>query len=293
MSKYLWFLLVVFLVGISIAVFLTSVQQKQTANENEVEHQDLQPIKSWDEALFSVGLKKYQPTADSPKITGSVIPHHLVANEMIIDVLSRIQAQNPESIFLLTPNHYEQGSTAVITSNKNWETPFGTTYIDKDIINKLTESDLVSIENDALSNEHAVAGLVHYFKYFLPDTKIIPLAVSNTLTLQSISEISALLESVSTPETVIVTSVDFSHYLSSEESDKRDTLTIEAIKNDDYELLRSFSNEYLDSPSALITHLLLMKKYEHSLTEIKNSNSGTMLSEPNSEGTSYFELIWE
>lgn len=247
----------------------------------------------WDEQLFNVAMAKATSPSQEKPILGAIIPHHLIANHMIIDVLKRLKKNPPQHIVLITPNHYEEGSTAAITSDWDWETPFGTYKTNSDVVQTLTKSSLISINHDALAKEHAIAGLVHYFKFFLPDSLIIPIAVSNTLRLHEIQALSELLKNEIPRDAVIITSVDFSHYLSSEESDKRDKVTLPAIEKADYSQILTFSNEYVDSPSAVVVHLVLMKEKKAVMKYIENTNSGTLLDDPHTEGTSYFELIWE
>lgn len=285
-------LLVVSAVGVgiySVAGTKNEVSETVTTRASQGIHKQA----FWDEPLFNVAVAEATTPDQYSAVLGAVIPHHLIANHLIIDLLLRLQKNPPKHIVLLTPNHYEEGSTPAITSDKDWETPFGTYKTQYPVVQSLIQNPLISIEHEAIAKEHAIAGLVHYFQFFLPESEIIPIAVSNTLTFNEIQALTEVLQSGLPKDAVIITSVDFSHYLSSEESEKRDEVTLAAIKKEDYAQILSFSNEYVDSPSALLIHLLLMEKVSAQLTTVENTNSGILLNEPYTEGTSYFELIWE
>lgn len=290
--------LTVLLLAVAICVLLLNRNREAISETSATTVQERTPLgihrqAFWDEQLFNVAMAKATSPAQEKPVLGAIIPHHLIANHMIIDVLKRLQKKPPQHVVLITPNHYEEGSTAAITSDWDWETPFGTYKTNSEIVQTLTESQLISINHDALAKEHAIAGLVHYFQFFLPDSLVIPIAVSNTLRLHEIQALSELLKNELPKDAVIITSVDFSHYLSSEESDKRDKVSLSAIEKADYSQILTFSNEYVDSPSAVVVHLLLMNEKKVVMRNIENTNSGTLLGDPHTEGTSYFELIWE
>ena len=73
---------------------------------------------------------------------------------------------------------------------------------------------------------------------------------------------------------VFVASVDFSHYLKGRDAAKRDEVTLDAIKGKDYSRLLMMGDEYLDSPSSIVTLLKVMEKSgSGSMEVIHNSNS--------------------
>ena len=94
-------------------------------------------------------------------------------------------------------------------------------------------------------------------------------------------------------KTVIVASVDFSHYLPKEEAIKKDKESLEAIKNFNYERIYSFGNDNLDSPPSIATLLSTMEKSGFTNIEVLgNSNSVEILGAESPQTTSYFNIAF-
>lgn len=229
-------------------------------------------------------------------IQGGIIPHDITHGEYIAHFFQNLQDQNPEYILLIGPNHYEHGSTPLITSSANWTTQSGTLETASDIVNELLTYGSFSESNDIIENEHTISGIVPYFSYFLPETKLIPLIFKAEVTLYEIDLLIELLENVLPENTVIVAAVDFSHYLTSGEATENDKVTAEALQSLDYQTLLSFGprfNDYLDSPPSIAFLLRWLEK--HNITEstiLYNTNSGLLANNPNQPTTSYFEVIY-
>lgn len=93
--------------------------------------------------------------------------------------------------------------------------------------------------------------------------------------------------------TVVIASIDFSHYLSAPEADKMDIITWKAITSWDFETIRTMDNDNLDSvPSitAILTAMDAASAKNIDLTGHNNSSRITGISYDYT--TSYFTMFF-
>mgnify|MGYP001023267138 FL=1 len=103
----------------------------------------------------------------------------------------------------------------------------------------------------------------------------------------------ALYDNINADETLFIASVDFSHYLTLEEADKMDLISIDAIQNKDIQKIMSFNNDNLDSPISIVTMLKMMDKTGTSKEfMLRNSNSELILKKKFDETTSYITYLF-
>ena len=103
---------------------------------------------------------------------------------------------------------------------------------------------------------------------------------------------SALAQYIKRKGTIIIASVDFSHYLPENIAADKDKESFEAIKNFDYEKIHRFGNDNLDSPLSIIVLLHALKRVNASeLKLIKNLNSEYFTKSNSKETTSYFTIL--
>jgi AmmeMemoRadiSam system protein B len=91
---------------------------------------------------------------------------------------------------------------------------------------------------------------------------------------------------------LVIGSVDFSHYLTAEQSEKEDQITIKAILNKDYSTISTFHNDNMDSPSTVNALLKVTDMLGSNKMLWRNSNSFKVLNRDINNTTSYFELVF-
>ena len=247
----------------------------------------------YDPVLFKKGLIRRDTYRENAHILGGIIPHHLLSSCLIADFFARISPQQPETIILIGPNHHEAGDFRVITSNGGWQTQFGMIFPQKLLVDEIENQNLAGIDDTVLENEHSVSGIMDYIHYYLPETQVVPLILSGKLDFAEITRLADFLKEKISEKTILVSSVDFSHYLSVAEADKKDELTIEFMKSHDYESLLRLNNDHFDSPPAIVTQLLTMSMIgAPEFDIISHTNSGIILKNPYTETTSHFEIIF-
>lgn len=247
-----------------------------------------------DEAIVSAAISRSSGSLPGFSIlAGGVTPHHLLAAEMIADFYRTISSSGPERIILLGPNHAEAGPGKIISSFSGWETAFGKVLPDISAIKNLENEGFLKTETLVLANDISLTSQLPFLASFFPQAKVIPLLLSGRLSLEESEIFAGRLFSFVDDKTLVIASVDFSHYLSSVEAAKKDEITWEAICNFDYPRLYSFNSDHLDSPPSLGILLMIMDKLGAKPVLLKNLTSGQLTGDFTSSSTSYFTFVFE
>lgn len=271
------------------------VSTKSTKSHQSSSARPAHPLKFFERESFFRGIAQAETenySFPSP-ITGGIIPHHLLPSYMIGDFFRRLALQKPHTIVLVGPNHHELGNYPGLSSLYNWQTPFGDVEPETSLIEDLVVSDMVRIDEEVAENEHSVAGIMPFIKYYLPEVRVVPLIVSGRMNYSEIEALAKVLTQHMTGGIVMVASVDFSHYLPSHIAYEKDRETLEIIKNFDYRRLMAFNNDYLDSPSAIAILLMMMQLVgKTNMQEVSHTNSGEIMGDSTIPTTSYFSLVF-
>lgn len=228
-----------------------------------------------------------------PNIRGGVVPHHLYPSFILADFFKRLAVSPPKTLVILGPNHLERGEGKFLTGFYGWETPFGQVRTNRSIILELVDNNLAVIDENVLPLDHSVAGILPYVKYYLPDTKIVPILLSGFINEAEADQLADFLSAYISEDTVLVAAVDFSHYLNNPGAKKKDAITLTLMQQRRYREILSLNNHYLDSPAAMVTLLKTMDKIGAGQTEVLHqTNSGELQANDSIETTSYFSIVF-
>lgn len=213
------------------------------------------PVEFFDERAFALARRavESQPRRPMPGARALIIPHHWTAAPLIVGPLRDLAStREVRRVILIGPNHTNSGRATMITSDRRWATPFGTTgEPDADAFAALASAG-VGIEPDVLTYEHSVAGIVPAIRHALPGASIVPLIIKRTATSEDVARIAATLAPLLADEgTVIVASVDFSHGLPREVAQSRNAETRAILERMAASELLALGNDHLDSPAAI------------------------------------------
>lgn len=233
-----------------------------------------------------------KPAIAESRVISAVIPHHLVASRLLNDALEVLSRQETDRIILVGPNHFNKGSR-IISGLYGWETPEGVVQADEKAIRRLLEQGLAVRDENVLEKEHSIGALVPLIKHYLPKAKVVPLILHHDVSLQEIDVLLRELEPFLDEKSVLIASVDFSHYLTRREAQAKDQETLNYMQAFDYQNLYRLGNDYLDSPASLAAAFRLAEKQGlKEFTVLDNTNSGLILQNDFIETTSYFTLIF-
>jgi AmmeMemoRadiSam system protein B len=244
----------------------------------------------FDMELFMKGESDKKMFPIKGRVLGAIVPHHILASYLMSSLFDSLPGDY-DTVFILGPNHKEEGEALAYTSKAAWQTEFGTVKASSRRIDSLS-GEVVKIDDGIISEEHSVAVPINYIKKYLPEAEVVPLVLNEAYSVKDISGLSKLLLPFMNERTLVLASVDFSHYLTASEAEKMDKLTLKAIAEGDYTKLNEFNSDNLDSSSSMILIDMLMKeKGSGNLQVLENSNSYA-LTNYNKDVTSYIVGVY-
>ncbi len=241
--------------------------------------------------LFACPIKA--PTEEAHvKVFSGVVPHHLLAKDIIEDFYLKLSNKaKPETIILLSPDHFHQceiNETDLIMP----ESPvIQDINIDIEGISELKQALSILQDDSTVFLDHGVMNHFPYIKKYFPEVSLIPMVVSQNLTEDNAKSITEWIFDNLKSETIIIASVDFSHYL------PKEIAAIHDIKSK--RVLMNFETEQFENIEVDSWQSLYIARY---FSELQGINSYTLIAEKNSndyfpderlsETTSYFSIIF-
>ena len=184
-----------------------------------------------DTDLFRAALVKARaPTLPRVRVTGLVVPHLLVAADLIATGFEAVVRSGtvPRRVILLVPDHYKRSVRPFATTRRDFGTVFGRVRADPGAVEQLLRSDLVEA-SDLFAYEHGVAALLPFLRQAFPRARIVPVAVSVASRRYHWDAMVASLRPLLDAHTLVVQSTDFSHYRNRGEADDDDQRTLNAL----------------------------------------------------------------
>jgi len=229
-------------------------------------------------------------------IVSGVVPHHLLAKDIMEDFFSYISSQEkPKTIVILSPDHFQSGilmennSFITIPLDSN-EKEFKNLKIDTLLWEKLLKENKMILNNSAVIAEHGVTVLLPYIKKYFPETNILPILIPADITKEQMEQLAETIDKNTLLDTIIVASVDFSHYLPSQAADFHDVKSIRILLNFEEE---NFKNIEVDCWQALYAARLFTKLRQEEVPRIiAHKNSVDFLNLGLEETTSYFSVVF-
>lgn len=292
-SRLLKILFSVLALGLLISFFYKNIETDKNIDNTPISY--IHPAYFFESDTFTdaVGRVKESNKKYPKPILGGVVPHHLLPSFIIADFFKNLAEQNPDTIILIGPNHYELGNRPVLSSLGGWDTPFGVVEPNKEIIDEFYTKNHVDFNDKVLDEEHSMGGIMPFIKHYLPNAKVVPIILSGNLKMNEIENLANTLASKVNKKTVIVASVDFSHYQVEAQAKINDEVTLQLMEDNDYSKMIDLSSAYIDSPTSIITLLMVMKKVgKKDFDLVYHTNAGEILRDPYHEVTSYFSFVF-
>lgn len=228
-----------------------------------------------------IGENSTQPTG----IEGLLVNHHLLASNLIAQAFEQAKTTEQRTVVLLSPNHFNQGNSRMITTNNSWITPYGKLLADRNIVGKLKNSGLVAVDDQPFVKEHGVSGLVAFIKKSLPNSRIVPIIFKTSTTPSQTKELANYLLKILPKDALIVASLDMSHYVADKIADSNDDKTVAALEKLD---VSGVDKLEVDSRSAFSVLVETMKLRDAKFTLLARSSSARLSGSNNPlDNTSY------
>jgi len=230
-------------------------------------------------------------------IASGVVPHHGVAQEIIEKFFKYISSkEKPENIIILSPDHFnatnlvEKSFISVDISTKE----FYDLAINNSLLEKLKNKNL-AFDTYAIDFDHGITELLPYIKKSFPDSSILPIIIASKATKEDVEELIRSINGYVGSKTIIIASVDFSHYLPPSAADLHDVKSIATLI--DFKK-SNFENIEADSWQSLYgTRYFAKLRNSESSNVIERGKSSDFMKYDDSidkDGiTSYFSVVFE
>jgi AmmeMemoRadiSam system protein B len=215
----------------------------------------------YDEQTFFTSVRVADTLTHAPSpIAGAIVPHDWRGGEYITWLFRSLAANPPATVVVIGPNHDNEGYPGVLTSLLPWSTPFGVVQPDRERIGALVSQRAISVDEEVLTTEHSVAGIMPAISYYLPEANVVPLIIRGDATLEDSERLGRQLASVIASDTLVVAAVDFSHDLVASASERNNSVTLRALNDWNGAALLTLNNQYLDSPESIVALMAAMRQ---------------------------------
>lgn len=219
---------------------------------------------------------------------GVVSPHagYFYSGDIAAKVYSYIEI--PDTIIILGPNHNGLGGFYSLSGADYWKTPLGQVRVNKELTESIIKySPFIQIDDTSHMYEHSIEVQLPFLQYFKEDFSIVPISIMG----YELKELLILAKGIINAlngyggEVLIVSSTDFSHYVSLDEAKHLDDIAIGKILSiDSVGLWEKVKEKRISmcgvAPTTMMLEILKNKVSEAKL--IKYATSGDVSGEPNS-----------
>jgi AmmeMemoRadiSam system protein B len=238
--------------------------------------------------VFAAAIRACRAEPLPQKINGVTVPHHLLAADLIAGAFARLRGKGYRRIIIVSPDHFSRSASPFAVTRRNFETVLGKLNIDKAAVCRLLGNPLVT-ESALFSQEHGIRALLPFIAHYFPKARIVPIAIHHKSLQAEWDSLAQTLAPLLTPDTLLVQSTDFSHYLAPEEARQRDQETLRVLSGGDpQQVLTLTEPANLDSRACQYLQLLLQRQvFGAGPTVMANRNSQEYAAEPLKKTTSY------
>jgi poly-gamma-glutamate synthesis protein (capsule biosynthesis protein) len=241
-------------------------------------------------ALFEPALAGVRARPPLPGLTGLIVPHHLLARQLIADGFALAAAAGAwERVVILGPDHFNLGQTPVTAVDAHFDTPFGVLACDLRRVRRLAAVPGVSC-SDLFFREHGFGSLLPFVKHYLPDARVCAVAIRACAGRALLDRVAERLLEVLDTRTLVVQSTDFSHGLPLAGAEAMDAEAARVVRlGAPAGALGLHQPGHIDSAAALYLQGRLQREFFHGRpVPLDHGNAQDHVDEPLADSTSYF-----
>ncbi|MFA6254442.1 MAG: AmmeMemoRadiSam system protein B [Patescibacteria group bacterium] len=210
-----------------------------------------------------------QESTSTPRIL--IVPHagYVYSGQVASYIFKQLEGTDIKRAIILGPSHHFPAAGLYISSATAWQTPLGEVKV-ADLNDELAKENNFEVNDSIHQPEHAIEIELPFLQAILPNIEIVPIVVGE-LNSQEQTDFAQILNKSFDAQTVLVVSVDLSHYHPYQEAEKLDNQSIQDILNlDDIGVI----DDEIDAPWAVASILKLAKQNGWQPKLLKYANSG-------------------
>ncbi len=249
---------------------------------------------NWDWILSLEGQDKIDAN-----VRVAILPHDANSHKELTVFYRGLATANPEvkNIVVIAPNHFEKGTENVQTASRGFQTADGVLKPKGNLLKGLELNEAGKIENATFEKEHGITMEVGYIKRFFPKADFLPIVLKAETTPREVDALVLWMTSnLAAEKTLVLGSIDFSHYLTKAQADRNDAKTLAQIKLMNLNKLPTSDAkcEFLDSPMTLRAVIQYARAVGgEKLSVVRHDNTADILNKPNlASTTSHFYMTF-
>ncbi|QPC90838.1 AmmeMemoRadiSam system protein B [Mesorhizobium sp. INR15] len=183
-----------------------------------------------DAQLFKDAIAKVADVEPSnQRLTGIVVPHHLLAADLVALGFHAASGFRYKRIIILSPDHFHKTHKLYATALRGFDTVLGPIAADTQAV-RLLENNTDMVEDSCLfDKEHGVRAMLPFLHHYFPEARIVPVAMSVKAKRGDWDRLAEALKPILDGDTLIVESTDFSHYLPQHDSRRFDQQSLNML----------------------------------------------------------------
>ncbi|MCR4819175.1 MAG: AmmeMemoRadiSam system protein B [Fretibacterium sp.] len=219
---------------------------------------------------------------------GALSPHHGVAGALIDHLYARIQAifPHPRRVIVIGPDHFRRAKRNIVTGASDWGTR-------KVLVGDAEGAKLSHLfrQDEVARRDHCVTEHIPRIGRFFPEASVLSIIIRPAATdLQILRACQALEALLRDGETLVILSMDLSHYKPREQSNAEDARSLEIIRSF---RLRELRDADIDCPRGARLFLMLMKRLGLTQTTLlERSNSADFLKGSSDSTTGHATMLF-
>jgi AmmeMemoRadiSam system protein B len=175
-------------------------------------------------------LAKDLPSPEN-QIQGIILPHHLLVKNYMEDFYKLVGENRPDitRVILVAPNHFLYGFHYIQSTDQEF-TKKNSSPLDQDFIENLSQKTALGIEPKDFEKEHGIMAELPFIYEHFPKAKIVPIILKSNIPQDRLDSLINEINKADLTHTLIIASIDFSHYESEEISVENDNRTMTWLK---------------------------------------------------------------
>jgi AmmeMemoRadiSam system protein B/AmmeMemoRadiSam system protein A len=238
-----------------------------------------------DKAELETKVDDFLANAKKSDIKGRVLaiiaPHagYEYSGQVAAHSFKQLEGTDFKKIIIISPSHYVSFDGMSVYNKGAFETPLGLVRIDEELANKvISKNKRFIFYPEAHLKEHAIEAELPFLQrvYKDKDFRIVPIVMGNPAS-EDIKILSDMLYDVADKDTLLIISVDLSHYYPYDKAVELDTNSTGAIeKLDAQKMLEDINNHdtEIDAPIAVLGMITLANRFNAKAILLKYANSG-------------------
>lgn len=207
-------------------------------------------------------------------IYGGIVSHHIpMTIPKLVDFYSSLKkTQKVTKFIIIGPDHTNAGKSPITVSGASFFTVYGEMKPIDGLAIKLQELRLTNIEELPFDKEHSIGSQVLVISKVFPEAKITPIILRSDTTKDQAEALGEMLASILDEDTVLIASVDFSHYLTTDQALPMDQVSGNVVRNLDIDALPLVKADSSKSMEVFMRAMRSKKANDTSNFDILNTN---------------------